>query len=171
MGSSWKLADLHLVLKNPPNRKDTAPHVLNCNEVEAQANNYENKGSLWTYFKNSFVWLTGMKKLIFDYSNFFRSGHFSIHQIWKNGSKKDRSQNVKGFKNYSFHACWPHERIFEICFVFTDFFARASTSLQLDIYDFRKILFDLINFFWHELPKNHFPNSILRNVEYPNGYP
>ena len=93
-----------------------------------------------------------------------------IHQIWKNGSKKDRSQNVKGFKNYSFHACWPHERIFEICFVFTDFFARASTSLQFDIYDFRKKLFDLINFFWHELPKNHFPNSILRNVEYPNMY-
>ena len=51
---------------------------------------------------NSFKWLTGMKKLIFDYSNFFGSGHFSIHQIWKNGSKKDRSQNVKGFKNYSF---------------------------------------------------------------------
>ena len=141
--------------------------MSNCNEVEARANNYENKGSLWTYFKNSFAWLTGMKKLIFDYSNFFGSGHFSIHQIWKNGSKKDRSQNVKGFKNYSFHACWPHERIFEICFVFTDFFARASTSLQFDIYDFRKKLFDLINFFWHELPKNHFPNSILRNVEYP----
>ena len=47
------------------------------------------------------------------------------------------------------------------------FFARASTSLQLDIYDFKKKLFDLINFFQHELPKNHFPNSILRNIEYP----
>ena len=57
------------------------PHVSNCNEVEARANNYENKGSLCTYFKNSFAWLTGMKKLIFDYSNFFGSGHFSIHQI------------------------------------------------------------------------------------------
>ena len=78
--------------------------MSNCNEVEAQANNYENKGSLSTYFKNSFAWWTGMKELIFDYSNFFRSGHFSIQQIWKNGSKKDWSQNVKGLKNYSFHA-------------------------------------------------------------------
>ena len=96
---------------------------------------------------NGFQKLAAMKKMIFDYSNFFGSGHFSIHQIWKNGSKKDRSQNVKGFKNYSFHVCWSHERIFEICFVFTDFFARASTSLQFDIQGFRKTLFALINFF------------------------
>ena len=54
--------------------------------------------------------------------------------------------------------------------VVTVLFSRASTSLQFDIYDFRKKLFDLINFFWHELPKNHFPNSILRNVEYPSGH-
>ena len=33
-----------------------------------------------------------MKKLIFDYNNFFGSGHFLIHQIWKNRLKNSRSQ-------------------------------------------------------------------------------
>ena len=47
-----------------------------CHEVEARANNCENKASLWTDFKNSFAWLTGMKKLIFDYNNFFGSSYF-----------------------------------------------------------------------------------------------
>ena len=36
-----------------------------CREVEAQANNYENKASVLTNFKNSFAWFSGMKKLIF----------------------------------------------------------------------------------------------------------
>ena len=74
------------------------PHVSNCNEVEARANNYENKGSLGTYFKNSFAWLMGIKKLIFDYSNFFGSGHFSIHQIWKMGQKRTRAKISKVLK-------------------------------------------------------------------------
>ncbi len=43
-------------------------------------------------FKNSFAWLTGMKKLIFYFNNFFGSGHFLIHQIWKNRLKNSRSQ-------------------------------------------------------------------------------
>ena len=33
-----------------------------------------------------------MKNLIFDYNNFFGSGHFLIHQIWKNRLKNSRSQ-------------------------------------------------------------------------------
>ena len=40
-------------------------------QVEAQANNCENKASALKYFKNSFAWLTGMKNLIFDFINFF----------------------------------------------------------------------------------------------------
>ena len=47
---------------------------------------------MWLDFKNSFAWLTGTKKLIFDYNNFFGSGHFLIHQIWKNRLKNSRSQ-------------------------------------------------------------------------------
>ena len=53
-------------------------YVSNCNEVEAWANNCENKASLWTDFKNSFAWLTGMTKLIFGYKKVFGSGHFLI---------------------------------------------------------------------------------------------
>ena len=85
-----------------------------CTEVEARANNCENKASLWTNFKNSSAWLTSMKKLIFGYNNFFWSGHFSIHDIKKNGPKKDQSQKVMGSKNYSFYACWPRKIIFKI---------------------------------------------------------
>ena len=63
-----------------------------CHEVEARANNCENKASLWTYFKNSFLWLTGMKKLIFDFHNFFGSGHFWIHEIKKIAQKMNRAK-------------------------------------------------------------------------------
>ena len=48
-----------------------------CSEVEAQANNYENN------FKNSFAWLTGMKKVIFGYNNFFGLGQFMTYYTLK----------------------------------------------------------------------------------------
>ena len=50
-------------------------------------------------FKNSFAWLTGMKKLIFDYNNFIGSGHFLTHQIGKKGQKIGGAKNVFHFKN------------------------------------------------------------------------
>ena len=43
-------------------------------------------------FKNSFAWLTDMKKLIFQYNNFFGSGHFLVYFSRPHGSKNDRSQ-------------------------------------------------------------------------------
>ena len=54
--------------------------------------------------------------------------------------------------------------------LFSQLFARASTSLQFDTWGCRWKLFDYINSFWHDLPKSCFPSSILRNVEYPNIY-
>ena len=54
--------------------------------------------------------------------------------------------------------------------LFSQLFAQASTSLQFDTWSCRWKLFDCINSFWHDLPKNHFPSSIFRNVEYPNGH-
>ena len=96
------------------NNFDVNVPVTMCHEVEAQANNCKNKASVWTDLKNFFAWLTGMTKLIFDYNNFFGSGHFLIQDIWKNRPKKDRSQKFISSKNYSFHACWPRERIFKI---------------------------------------------------------
>ena len=86
-----------------------------CSEVEAQANNYENKASVWTNFKNSFAWLTGMKKLIFYYNNFFGSGSFFYPWYVRNRPKNDRNQKVIGWKNLCFYACGPHERICKIC--------------------------------------------------------
>ena len=70
-----------------------------CNEVEARANNFEIKAYLWTDFKNSFAWLTSMKKLNFDKNNFFGSGHFLTHDILKNWPKNNRNQKVIGSKN------------------------------------------------------------------------
>ena len=69
--------------------------MSNCNEVEARANNYENKGSLWTYFKNSFVWFTGMKKLIFDYSNFLDRAIFQSIRSEKMGQKRTGAKMSK----------------------------------------------------------------------------
>ena len=68
-------------------------------EVEAQANNCKNKALVWTDFKNSFAWLTSMKKLIFDKNNFFGSGHFLTHDILKNGPRNGQNQKVIGSKN------------------------------------------------------------------------
>ena len=63
-----------------------------CTEVEAQANNCKNKASVGTNFKNFFSWLTGMTKLIFDYNNFFGSGCFSMHDIFKKDQKMTRTK-------------------------------------------------------------------------------
>ena len=63
------------------NNFDVKVPVTMCTEEEAQVNNCENKASVWPNFKKSFMWLTGMKKLIFDYNNFFGSGSFLIHEI------------------------------------------------------------------------------------------
>ena len=65
---------------------------LSC--IKGLENNCQNKTSLWTDFKNSFAWLTGMKKLIFGINNFFGSGHFLIYFFWKKWSKNDRSKKI-----------------------------------------------------------------------------
>ena len=48
------------------NNFDVKVNVSKCTEGEAWAHNYENKASVSTDFKNSFAWLMGVKKLIFD---------------------------------------------------------------------------------------------------------
>ena len=69
-----------------------------------EAYNCENKASALIYFKNSIACLTGMKKLIFGYNNFFGLGHFLTHYILKNRPKNDRNKKIIGSKNYSFYA-------------------------------------------------------------------
>ena len=46
----------------------------------------------------------GMKKQIFYFNNFFGSGHFLIHQIWKKGQKTAGAKKVVVMKNQFFHA-------------------------------------------------------------------
>ena len=65
-------------------------------------------------FKNSFAWLTGMKKLIFYFNNFFGSGHFLIHQTLTKGQKSAGSKKFVKIKNQFFHARQPRIEIFEI---------------------------------------------------------
>ena len=69
------------------NNFDVKLTVKKCN---AKANNYENNASVsvWMDFKNSFAWLTGIKKLIFDYRNFFVSGSFFDPCYLKNRQKR-----------------------------------------------------------------------------------
>ena len=83
--------------------------------IKVLENNCENKASLWTDFKNSFAWLTGMKNMIFHTYNFFCSGHFLIFDFLKNDQKMARTKKVCNTKNHIFHACQPREGIFEIC--------------------------------------------------------
>ena len=83
--------------------------------VKAWSNSCENKASEWTDFKNSFTWLTCMKKLIFWYNDFFGSGHFSIYEILKKAQKWQEPKKVVGSKKQSFHTCWPPEGTFQIC--------------------------------------------------------
>ena len=82
------------------NNFDVNVPVTMCHEVEAQANNCKNKASLWTDFKYSFAWLTGMKKLIFDYNNCFGLSHSLTHDILKIRSKNDQNQKVIGIPKY-----------------------------------------------------------------------
>ena len=65
-------------------------------------------------FKNFFAWLTGMKKLIFDKNNFFRSGHFLICGFLIIDHKVAGSKKVVIIKNQFCHARQPREEIFEI---------------------------------------------------------
>ena len=44
--------------------------------------------------KNSFAWLMGMKKLIFDFIDFFGSGHFFDPWDLKKGPKNDQNQKI-----------------------------------------------------------------------------
>ena len=70
-----------------------------CTQVEVLSQNCENKALVSTDFKIFFVWLTGMKKWIFDYKNFFGSCHFLIHEILKIDQKMTGAKKVLHSKN------------------------------------------------------------------------
>ena len=94
--------------------------------LEALEKFYEITAPVWMDFKNSFPWLTGMKKQIFDYSNFFGSGYFlTFFQIWWIKKWPEPKKFVL-IKNLFFHARQPGKGIFEIhshqCCNFIKFF-------------------------------------------------
>ena len=65
-------------------------------------------------FKNYLAWLTGIKKLIFHFNNFFGSGHFLIIFSELMDRKMAGAKKVVEMKNQFFYACQPGEVIFEI---------------------------------------------------------
>ena len=65
-------------------------------------------------FKNFFVWLTGMKRLIFDNNNFYGSGHYMVNYKETTDQKMTGSKKVVIIKNQFFNARQPREEIFEI---------------------------------------------------------
>ena len=104
-----------------------------CIEVEAQTNNCKNKASLWTDFKYSFTWLTGMKKLIFDNNNFFDMAIlWSI--IKKPWIKKWLNKKKLLLSKISFFTPVIHAKKFfnpmHAETLFLRLFAQASTSLH-----------------------------------------
>ena len=97
---------------------------------EALARNCKNTTPIWKNIKYSFVWLTGKWKQIFYVNNFFGFKHFLFHEIWKKIKKWTESKIVFTSKNQLCHVHQPCKVIFEICFVFTHFFVRASNGCQ-----------------------------------------
>ena len=81
---------------------------------------------MWIDIKYSFTWLTGMKKLIFYVNNFLGSGHFFDPWYLKKDQKIAGIKNFFVSKNQFCHARQPCKGIFDICFVFSHFFVRAS---------------------------------------------
>ena len=83
---------------------------------------------MWTDIKYSFTWLTGMKKLIFYVNNFFGSGHFFDPWYLNKDQKMAGTEKIFVSKDQFCHANQPCKEIFEICFVFSYFFVRASNG-------------------------------------------
>ena len=115
---------------------------LSC--IKGLANNCQNKTSLWTDFKNSFTWLTGMKKLIFGINNFFGSGHFSIYRFWKKWSKNDRSKKIfctqKSALSYISNA---QKKFWNRC-LFSNFWAK--TLIELSSTNFKAKILKMASF-------------------------
>ena len=65
-------------------------------------------------FKNSFLWLMGINKLIFDVKNFFGSGYFLTFFSNLMDQKMGGAKKVVKTKNQFFHARQPRKGIFEI---------------------------------------------------------
>ena len=63
-------------------------------------------------FQNPFAWLTGMIKLIFDFSDFFGSGHFFDPSQLKKMAKKDRSKKIQKSKKSCFFMPIDHTKKF-----------------------------------------------------------
>ena len=101
---------------------------LSC--IKGLANNCQNKTSLWTDFKNSFLWLTGMKKLIFGINNFFGSGHFLIHFFWKKWSKNDRSKKIFWIQKSVFSYISNAQKKFWNPCLFSDFLAKTLIEVS-----------------------------------------
>ena len=77
-----------------PNFGKKFAKLRQCEQFEVQENIFKNKASVWTNFKNFFAWLTGMKKLIFYYYEFFGSGHFFDPSNLKKWPKIDPSKKI-----------------------------------------------------------------------------
>ena len=65
-------------------------------------------------FKNFFVWLMGLKKLIFQYFEFFGSGHFLVIFIDVMGQNNGQSKKSYLSKKSVFHAHQLRAEIFKI---------------------------------------------------------
>ena len=94
--------------------------------LEALEKVYKITAPVWMDFKNSFAWLTGMKKEIFYQNKFFWFQPFFDPSDLKKGQKIAGAKKVVTIKNLFFHARQPRKGIFEIhshrCCNFIKFF-------------------------------------------------
>ena len=126
-------------------------------------------------FKISFAWLMGMKKLIFDFNNFFGSGHFLIHQIGKRGQKIAGAKKVVKIKNQFFHARQPCKGIFEIqshwCCNFMTFFPEllmAASIPGVEIFSWKSacvVFFNMQNLNFRGAPESERTGFVLAFIK------
>ena len=86
---------------------------------------------LCTEIKNFCTWLTGMKKLIFHFTNFFGWGHFLIHHFWKKWSKNHPSKKKFASKKSLLSYISTTQKFLKSMFNFQTFLSELCHSCAL----------------------------------------
>ena len=86
---------------------------------------------LCTEIKNFCTWLTGMKKLIFHFTNFFGWGHFLIHHFWKKWSKNHPSKKKFASKKSLLSYNSTTQKFLKSMFYFQTFLSELCHSCAL----------------------------------------
>ena len=113
--------------------KNVSPIWNNCSKF--WENSSGKKAFIWMDFKNSFVWLSGMEKLIFNFNEFFGSLHFLVFFQDLMDRKTDRSQKSHFSQKSGFTCPSTKRRNFWNPFILRPYFYNSLSKLWAVISD------------------------------------